>query len=98
MAGQDELPERFRPNDPTASDRATTDRTNVTFTLKEGGDKGLPLWITIEEYAPGLPVLTAGNGHLGLVFREGVTFEEAKGMAAQMRRMLACLTYTKLIT
>lgn len=98
MTGKDELPEGFRPNDPTASDRATTDRTPVTFTLKEDGNKGRPLWIMIEQDSPGLPVLTAGDAFLGLVFREGVTFEEAKGMAAQMRRMLACLTYTKSIT
>ena len=38
----------------------------------------------IEEDSPGLPVLTAGSAFLGLEFREGVTFEEAKDLTAQI--------------
>jgi hypothetical protein len=56
------------------------------------------LWIWIEEGCPGLPVLVAGDAYLGLVFREGVTFEEAKDLTGRRHRMLAVLTYTKFIT
>jgi hypothetical protein len=36
--------------------------------------------------------------HLGLVFREGVTFEEARDLVRRMHLMLGVLTYTKFIT
>jgi hypothetical protein len=88
----------FRPNDPTAGDRATTERARISFTLKEGGDKGRPLWVRIEEVPPGPPVLTAGDAFLGLVFREDVPFEEAQDMVGRMNRMLSNLSYTKFIT
>lgn len=50
-----ELPDGFRPGDPTAHDRATTDHTGVTFTLKEG-QGGVPRY-AIEEDAPGIGIL-----------------------------------------
>lgn len=93
----DDLPPGFRRGDPTAGDKAHTDRTPVTFKFIEGRDGG-PAWVLIEEDDPGLPVLRAGNASLGLVFREGVSFEQARDFAKQMQQMLVRITYTKLIT
>lgn len=91
-----DMPDGFGPDDRTAGDRATTDGTRVTFTLKEG-PRGEPK-VMIEEDEPGLPVLRAGNAFLMIHFREGVAFKEEQDFVEQMRRMFDELTYTKFIT
>lgn len=92
----DDMPPGFGPNDRTAGDRAYTDHTDVSFTLKEGPN-GEP-WVIIEQDEPGLPVLKFGDAFLGLQFREGISFEEAKSFTLQLNRMLDVLSYTKFIT
>lgn len=92
----DDLPPGFRPKDPTASDRAQTDDTDVLFTLKEDS-RGEP-WIAVEERKPGLPILRAGDAFLGLWFRSGVSVEQAQAFVREMNRMLRSLSYTKSLT
>jgi hypothetical protein len=92
----DELPEGFRPDDATAPDRASTDHTDATFTLKEHGD-GTP-WVMIEPYQPGLSVLSRSDSFLGLEFRDGVTFAEAQALAGEIRRMLRGISHTRFLT
>jgi hypothetical protein len=94
---QSNIPEGFRPEDRRAPDKAYTDHTNVTFSLKEG-PQGKPLWVMIEPYEPGLPVLKAGDAFLGPTFRDDVSFEEAKRFATDMRNKLCSISYTKFIT
>lgn len=90
------LPEGFRPDDPTAHDKAHTDHADVVFALKESAD-GTP-WIMLEPRGPGLPVLKAGDAHLGLTFREGVSFKEAESLTAEMQSRLQGVSYMKFIT
>jgi hypothetical protein len=92
----DELPPGLRPDDPTAGDRATTDYTRATFTIKEG--PGGEPWIMIEPYEPGLPVLKFGDAFLGLVPRETASFEEMRDLAHRMHTLLDGVSYTKFIT
>ena len=72
------------------STKAETNYSPFTFTLKEFGD-GTP-WIMCEPYKPGLPVL--GNGFLGLRFRDGVTFEQAKEIAEFLCDHFEGISYT----
>jgi len=64
------LPPGFGPRDRTPPDRAHTDHTRTTSTLKEFGH-GEP-WVMIEEDKPGLPVLKAGDAFLGIQFRSEI--------------------------
>ncbi len=93
---ENDMPDGLGPTDRTAGDRAYTDHTEVSFTLKEHG-RGEP-WITLEPDAPGLPVLNPGDAFLGLQFRDGVTFAEAQRFVGEMNRMLVVLSYTKFVT
>lgn len=93
---RDELPEGFRPGDPTAHDRANTDYTGVTFTLKEGHG-GVP-WYMVEEDAPGLPLLRAGDSFIGLRLRDGITYDEAKEFLNELRRVVVGIAHTRFIT
>jgi len=91
-----ELPEGFRPGDPTAGDKAHTDHADVAFVLKEHGD-GTP-WVLVEPRGPTLPVLERGDGFLGLTFRDDVSFEEAQRFVQEMRKKLRGVSYTKFTT
>lgn len=93
---RDDLPEGFRPGDPTARTRAHTDGTGVSFSVKEGG-RGEPR-IMIEEDAPGLPVLKFGDAFLMFHAREGVTLEQIEHLAAEMNRLISTMTFTKFLT
>lgn len=92
----DKLPPGFSADDPTAGDRAFTEHTPISFTLKEGPN-GEP-WVMFEEGEPGLPVLKFGDAFLGLQFRDGVSFADAQRFTSEMRRMFDTLSYTKFIT
>lgn len=91
-----DFPAGLGPNDPTAGDRAYTDHTDVSFTLKEGS-QGQP-WIMIEEELPGLPILKPGDAFLGLRFRDEVSFTDAQRFTSELRRMIDSISYTKFIT
>jgi len=97
-----DLPPGFGPNDPTAFDRAETDYSTCGFTVKEHAPRGTPPqadpWIMVETDSLGLKVLRAGDAFLGLECREGVTLEEASGLAHEMHRLLVGITCTKFIT
>jgi hypothetical protein len=92
----DELPPGFGPDDPDAGDSAFTEHTSVSFTIKEGPSG--QLWVLFEEGEPGLPVLKFGDAFLGLVFREGISFADAKQFTAEMRRKFDTLSFTKFVT
>lgn len=96
MTDHSDLPDGFRPNDPTARDRAETHRARVVFTIAEYGD-GTP-WIMLKPREQTLPVLQRGDGFLGLEFRNGVTMEEAQRFVEEMRRMLTAVTHTHFLT
>lgn len=72
------------------STQAKTDHTRCTFTLKEYGD-GTP-WVMVEFYEPGIPALS--NGHIGLTFREGVTFEQAREITHALRDNFQGMSHT----
>lgn len=91
-----DLPEGFRPDDPTAYDRARTDYTEITFTLKEGPN-GEP-WYMVEEDEPGLPILRRGDSFLGLRLRDGVTYNEAQAFLSELRQMVKGIAHTVFIT
>jgi hypothetical protein len=92
-----ELPEGFRPGDPTARDQSSTDEARVSFKFVEGRGGGTPR-VLLEVDEPGLPALQRGDSFLGLHFREGVTFEEARAFAHQMDRLLDSISHTTFIT
>lgn len=91
-----ELPPGFGPNDPTAHDRATTDSTRATFTIKEGPQD--EPWIVVEPHERGLPTLKFGDAFLGLVPRETSSFEEIRDLAHRLHDLLEGVSYTKFIT
>lgn len=72
------------------SSGAKTDHSRCTFTLKEYGD-GTP-WIMVEFDEPGIPALD--NGHIGLTFREGITFERAEEIAQELRNNFSGMSHT----
>ena len=92
-----DYPEGLGPDDPTAPTQAHTDSTAVSFKLCEGRNGSEP-WAFFEQDAPGLPVLKYGNAFLGLHFRLGVSFEEARDFTRRMERMFDTLSYTKFDT
>ena len=94
MNGNGELPEGFRPGDRVAREQAHTDRTGVTFTLKEGALEGRPLSVMIEEDEPGLPILKDGNAFLMLRFRDEVPFDVAEKFVTNMRDKLESIACT----
>lgn len=91
-----DYPEGLGPNDPVAPDRAHTDHSRVSFTIKEYSH-GEP-WVIFEDTEPGLPVLKAGNAFLGLDFRPEIPFQEAEQFVREMRRMFDTISYTKFDT
>lgn len=91
-----DLPEGFRPGDPTAHDRAVTEYTAVTFTLKEG-QGGVPRY-AVEEDEPGIGILKHGDSFLTLKLRDGVTYDEARDFLTELRRMIVGISHTKFIT
>jgi hypothetical protein len=97
----DGLPPGFGPNDPTASDRSESEYAACDFKITEHSPTpdgtALP-WILIQVDAPGLKVLRAGDAFLGLEFREGVTFEDAKRLAHEMDRLISGISCTKFVT
>lgn len=96
-----ELPPGFRPGDATAGDRAETDYTAATFSVKEHpplpGEEP-PAWIMVEPNGPGLKVLRGGDAFLGLECREGVTLAEATKLASDLRRLVVGISCTKFVT
>ena len=92
------LPDGFGPDDPTAHDRARTERAPVAFSFKEHPPSGETFWVVIEPGKPGLGVLKAGDAFLGFEYRDGVTFEEARAFAQEMTSMFSHITCTKFIT
>ena len=97
MPTETDLPEGFRPRDPTAGDRAISDQTDVSFTVKEG-PRGEPKIMIKECKEPGLGILRPGDSFLMLHCRAGIELGEAKKLAADMRRIIDVLTHTKFIT
>ncbi len=92
------LPDGFGPDDPTAGDRAETEHARVGFTFKEHPPRGETFWVSVEPDVPGLSVLKRGDAFLGLEFREGISFEQARAFAHEMERMFSHISYTKFIT
>ena len=90
------FPDGLGPDDPTAGDRAHTDHADVSFTIKEAS-RGEP-WVMFELEAPGLPVLKYGDAFLGLQFRDGIRFEDAKTFVREMNRMFDVIAYTRFDT
>ena len=72
---------------------ATTEHSDVVFELKEHGD-GEP-WLLAAFDNPGLSCVK-GNDMLGLQFRDGVTFEQAKHFRSLLHKMVKGMSYTKL--
>jgi hypothetical protein len=68
-----------------------TDRADYLFKVSEHSD-GTP-WIFLElRRSPNLPVL--GDGFLGLDLRPGISFEEAKRIAAFLNEHIDCVSAT----
>ncbi len=72
---------------------ATTERSDVVFELKEFGD-GTP-WLMANFHKPGLSCVK-GNDFLGLEFRDGVTFEQAKEFRSTLHKIVKGMSLTKL--
>lgn len=97
-----ELPAGFGPNDPTAHTQAETEFAVCDFKITQfsptpDAPDGLP-WIWIRTDDPGLSVLKYGDAFLGLQFKSGVTFEDAKRLANEMDRMIEGIACTKFVT
>jgi hypothetical protein len=52
-------------------------------------------WIMIEFDKPGIPGV--GDGFIGLTFREGVTFEQAKEIARELRENFQGMSHTQFL-
>ncbi|MHB1939178.1 MAG: hypothetical protein ACYCOR_21825 [Acidobacteriaceae bacterium] len=70
----------------------TTEHSDVVFELKEYGD-GTP-WLFAAFGKPGLSCV--GDNMLGLQFRDGVTFEQAKEFRSLLHKMVKGISYTRL--
>ena len=71
---------------------ATTERSNVVFELKEFAD-GTP-WLMANFENPGLSCIKR-NDFLGLEFRDGVTFDQAKEFRSMLHKMVKGISFTK---
>jgi hypothetical protein len=72
---------------------ATTERSDVVFELKEFAD-GTP-WLMANFDNPGLSCIK-GNDFLGLEFRDGVTFDQAKEFRPMLHKMVKGISLTRL--
>ena len=91
-----DFPDGLGPDEPTAQDKSHTDRSGVSFTLKEGvGDQ---LRIMLEENEPGLPFLKRGDGFLMFHFRKGYTYEQAQEFVGMLNEHIHAASHTVSIT
>jgi hypothetical protein len=72
---------------------ATTEHSDVVFELKEYGG-GEP-WLLAAFDKPGISCVK-GNDMLGLEFRDGVTFVQAKEFTTLLHKFVKGISYTKL--
>lgn len=73
--------------------QSKTERGKYVFTVKEYAD-GTP-WIMLERSGQGLDVF--GNGFIGLDLSEGTTLQQAKALAATLRRSVSTVHYTRFV-
>jgi hypothetical protein len=70
----------------------------VTEHPPRGTPPQAPPWIMVQIDEPGLKVLRGGNAFLAFEFRDGVTLEDASGLAREMDRMIEGISCTKFTT
>ena len=96
-----DLPDGFRPDDPTAPDRAETYYVKAGFKLTEHNPTHPPTaepWIMVEMDSPGMVALTLPDGFLGLECRPGVTMEQASKLRQDLDRLVEGVLFTKWLT
>ncbi len=97
MPANDDMPEGFRPDDPTAADQAESDFARFTFSAKEGRPVGT--WkIQLEPYDESLKVLRPGNAFLMLHLRDDVDQRTAQELAQQLSSLVHGISCTKFTT